>query len=639
MFGKRYINTEAWYTGVVIAADAPAFFPVAIGSHSYMVEPSKYQRRTIPTLRPATDTQPEPGEVSLSNAGFWRRSQSDWRAGAGQVMFDEADSQRNRYFASKGLNPHPDQPLNRYTLRMLPDTRRILASAATNSTLISVNGFLYVVDGAELRFTTNPSLPAPVWSTSGMSVATGGQTVLSIATDGAYIYAALGAGGVYKTAIGTTNSLNALFAPHTVAAVVYGNGRLLCLNGANINEIDAAGHYNGEATVTGLLAYTAPNPAMVFSAGTPSPHGIFVAANAGDRAEAYRVGVDSSSGALQAPTSVFVLPDGETLNSMVYYAGSMVVATSRGIRVASVTIVLTNIVLAYGPVTLIPGGVTNVAGQGEFVWFTWTNYDTVSTGLGRLALATFAVPLVPAYSSDLMAGTALAPVQGAITGLCSFGGRRYFSIAGQGVWAEHPTNYVAAATLNCGRVKFGTTEQKIISSMELYCDPLPAGGSIQPSLLDELGNTTQVQSFTQTGGVHSGLLAVPTTNPAEQITPQFAFTCGTDPTTAPLLRRWTLRALVTPRRNDEIIVPIILTDTVTAPVGEGISKAQDPLMEFQYLKSLEASGQIVRYQEGDASWDVYVDQIELQPTRWSANHHRNLEGLCLVRMVTVDANH
>jgi hypothetical protein len=706
-FGRAFLGGAGWYSGAGVSLLVPQLLPVAIGNHAYLIEPTLYQRRTLPSLRPPQDTQPEPGEVSLNNEGLWRRSQSNWDKGAGQIMFDEADSLRTRFFASKGLDPHAQNPSQRYTLRMLPDTRNIRTSVNTNLKVLAVGAFLYVADGQELYWTADPTVASPAWTSTGMSVA--GQNVLAVTCDGAYVYCALGSAGVRRTAIGSGSSAAFLVASHTVTNIGYGNGRLLCANGNQLNEVNATGQFNGDpasntlngaaiiatntitlttltvmppagavlqlntpaetavvltanagtgvvtltanllnghanasavtwSLATGLLAYTHPNPAMVFAAITPTPHGLFVAGNAGDRAEAYRLAVDTVSGALAAPVSVMALPNGETLNSMQYYGGAMALATSRGIRVASVTIVFNVITLAYGPVILIPGGCNQIAGLGEFVWFTWSNFDASSTGLGKANLADFAAPLTPSYSSDIMAGTTGAGIQGTVLSVDTFNGHRYFAVSGVGIFGEHPTNFVPVGWFSTGRIKFGTTEQKLASSISLLTDPLPAGASVQTTITNEDTDVFVLPSFNTAGAIRPlGLISAAVDHSTEQLTITFTLTRGTTPSAAPLLRRWTLRALVVAERIDEILCPIILEERVMTQAGAGrMVEDLDPLTEFQYLKSLEATKRVVRYQEGDASYNVYVDAVEIdKPKGWSPNHHRWFQTLVTVRMLTV----
>lgn len=714
---------EAWYAGIAASAPSavPALTPVSIGGHSYVAEASKYKRSTIPALRPSLDQAPEPGEVSLNNAGLWRRSQSDWRFGAMQLMFDQGDpeieggSKRSRYWQSKGLNPHPDTPANAFQLRMHKDVAQVKVSANANLRLEVCVPNIYLVDGAELYWTASFNGLSTVWTAAGMSAATGAAQILDVSFDGAYIYATVGASGVYRTANGSTVSTKFNAASHTFNQTAYANGNLFVMGNQFLYQMNSSGQVNGdtlanvglltvatgvagitsltvsptqqsiatstnvtltsgihtqtfvttalvpagstvipitlatptfnfpvgtpviaaEPAATGLLSYQHPNPAFVWQETLSTPHGIFVTGNSGIAGEMMRIDTDPSTGALIPPESMFILPNGEALNDMAYYSGAVIIGTSRGIRVAIVQVSFV-ISCTYGPVILIPGGVNAVFGYGEFAWFSWTNYDNLSTGLGRLDLARFALPETPAVSSDILAGTAASPVQGQVAAVANFAGIRCFAIASQGVWTEHPTNYVTTGTIDVGRILFGTTEKKLPIYVDLYHDPLPSGASIGVITTDEFGTISAGGVSRASGSIHPApFLTLNDSEPAEQLDLQFTLTNGTDPTRPPVLRRWTLFALVTTHRVDQIVVPLQLFRTVKAPSGEGADLHYDTLVEWQYLKGLEAAGTPVVYKEGDNVEIVYVDQVEMDGVQWDPVDNHWLEGICSVSLITL----
>lgn len=708
-----------WYTGTAAQgnSDIPALLPVSIGSHEYLVEGKSIKRSTVPITRPGVDQAAEPGEVSLSTEGLWRRSQSDWRYGANQLMFDEADSKRTRYWQGKGVNPHPDTPADAYQLRLHKDTVQVKTATGGNLQLLPCGSFLYMVDGSNLYFTNILNGGSTSWTDSGMSTATGGATISSICFDGAFVYVAVGSGGIYRTAVGSTGTaVPFLAAVRQVDIVGYAGGNLFGSHGPTMWQFDAQGQSSGDVVgvvatltaptgtspitsitvsptalaiasgasvtlrsgthsqtftastsvgqgattipvtsatpafnypvgaqavavvtaATGLLIYTHPNPSFVWQTFQATPQGVFVSGNSGIAGEMYRIDIDTSTGALVAPASMFILPSGEALNDMVYYSGALVLATSAGVRVATVQIQFV-ISVTYGPVIQIPGGVTAIWAQGEWAWFTWTNYDAVSTGLGRLDLARFALDEIPSMSSDLMTPSS-ASHQGPVTDVAQFGGAVVFAVGSVGVFAEHPTNYVPSGWINSGRIKYGTTEKKFGVAADFYHDPLPLSSSIEIQVVDELGITGSPSASNNLGSVHpSGLLSLNSNATSEQLSLLITIINGTDLTAPPLLRRWTLYSLVAPRRVDLIEVPIILRNEVRAPSADGVDVSMDTLAEWQYLKGLEAAGTPIIYIEGDNAQQVYISQIEVDGDRWSPDDHHWLEGTCTVRMITLDS--
>lgn len=712
IWGPPWEGGQGWYTGGSEnpADQTAALFPIAIGSREYLIDPAKMKWETVPPLRPSMDQAPEPGEVSLNNAGLWRRSQSDWRHGSNQLMFDEADSKRTRYWTSKGINPHPDAPSNAYQLRLHKDVQQSRTSASGNFKLLVANGHLYVVDGAEMYWTTALSGGTTVWSAAGISAASGGVAITGATTDGAYVYAAVGAAGVIRSAIGATAASPWLAGGHSAAKVNYVNGRMLVASGGRLSEVNASGQIDGDqpadigtlsaqtgtspittlacsptqsltsgqsvtvnygghtqvfttsaavsagaanipinsatptfnfpagtqvvasyTAATGLMDFTHPVSGFAWGGALSTPHGIFCFGSSGIAGEMYLAGVDNATGAMNNPQSMFILPVGETLNAAAYYSGAMILGTSAGIRVATVLISFV-ISVQYGPVILVSGGVNDVFGYGQWAYFAWSNYDTVSTGLGRLDLARFAADLTPSMSSDLM-----APTQGQVLAVCDFAGVRCFAVSGVGVYNEHPTNYVTSGTIDVGRIKYGTTEPKLPLFVDLYHAPLPVGASIGVDVVDDFATVHTGGSSATTDTLHpASLIPLGVSGPSEHVELQLTINNGTDLTNPPVLRRWTLFSIVAPHRVDQIDVPIRLhREEDTAGSGPPGDHYQDVLDNFTYLKGLEASQEPVSFRCGDINLSVYIAAVKLEPDRWDAIDNHFLEGLLTVSLVTL----
>lgn len=595
--------SQPFYTGAQTVSSVPGEFPVAIGGHPYVVELKEYRRRTLPSLRQPQDTGEEPGENSLNTEGFWRRTQTDWSLGAGQEFFDNEDSSRRRFYTSKGVDPWtPNQ------LTLLSDTALRQSSANTNLKVLSVNGYFYFVDGATLKHTTTPD--APSWTT--VTLTGVGAAITSITTDGSLVFVCDGS-QVFKSTVGTNTS--SVLTSTDADVVGYANGRLLAADANVIFEIAAAG------TTTSIKTHD--NASFVWNVIAGAPNGIYVAGNSGDRNEIYYIGVDSSAGSLLTPVHAMALPLGETLNCMAHYGGVMLLGTSVGVRVA--TIGSAN-ELSHGPVIRI-GSVQCVEPQGQFAWFGWTNYDGTSTGLGRVNLAEFTAPLVPAYATDLM-----ATVQGNVLSAATFAGKRYFAVSASGMHGEAATKVSSGAVIS-GWVRYGTVERKFVSSIDLRHDTLPTGGSVTVTVSSDTGTTSDQGSSAVTGSLGPEVPVTLGAFNAEAFRVSMTLNRATDTAAGPTLRRWTARSLPMPFRTEEFIVPIILENTVDA---FGSDKFFDPYVEFLYLKSLEAQRSVVTYQEGGGSYSVYVDAIEVRPVRWT-DEHQFFEGLVLVRLLTVDA--
>jgi hypothetical protein len=396
----------------------------------------------------------------------------------------------------------------------------------------------------------------------------------------------------------------------------YCNGRLISLITNVAAELVAAG--------TATAIHTHDNTGFVWNFAVGAPNGIYLAGNGGDRGEIYYVGTDSD-GTLSAAVSALSLPKGETINCMEVYGGLMILGTSVGIRLASITDAG---FLNYGPVVEI-GNVRCLETQGRFVWFGWSQFDATSTGLGRADLSVFTEPLVPAYASDLMAtGT------GNVLAVASFGNRRYFAVSGDGFFGETTTKE-ASGTITSGWVRYGTSERKNVSTIDIRHDVLPTGSSVTPSVLSdaEVTETAAASDVTSSLGPTTAF-TIGDFN-AEMFRVTVVMARATDTTLGPTLRRWTTRAIAMPYRTDEIIVPLIFSNTVDDENGDGGDKFLDVYQEWLYLKGLESARSIVQYQEGSASYSVYVDGVEVQPKDYTDDFGW-YQGLVIVRLLTLE---
>lgn len=596
-FGVRF--GTPWSTGTSRSADVPNLFPVAIGGRPYLIDLSKYGRKTLPAQRQVVDTSTEPGEQTLSPEGLWPRSQSDWSAGAGQEFFDEAESDRRRFWRSKGIDVW-----DRHRARLLKDTTLAYATAATDMELVAVGGYLYLRDGTTVRVSTNGT-------TFSALTATGARSVTS---DGNAVYIATGT-SIQKAALGATTT--AALGTYAAQLVAYANGRLFAANGNEVVEIASSG--------ASTVVFAHPVSAFVWDTIVGAPHGVYLIGHTGDRAEVFFVDVDGATGGLSPAVFAGSVPDGETINAAAFYGGPLLLATSRGMRVAATS---TDGPIQHGAVIEVEGGISCLEPEGEYVWFGWSNYDGASTGLGRVNLGEFAADLVPTYASDLMAAG-----QGDVTSVATFLGRRWFTVAGSGLYAEDASRLVESGTLETGVIRFGTIVGKILHSVDLRHEPLV--GSVSAAVSADGGDQVSVGASETAGSLR------PTQRlSARQVAAETASVTvtlnrsATDTSAGPVLRMWGLRALPVPDRTEIILAPLIVKSRVAAGQDEGTPVAVDTLAEFQALKAMESAGRVVTYQEGNVPYLVVVDTVEVQPDDWSEGRGF-FDGTLLATLKTV----
>lgn len=585
---------EPFFTGAAQAPydEVPTRFPVAIAGHGYFLDLRKYKRQTIDTMREQADTSDEPGEHSLNPAGYWRRSMESFHHGAGQIFFDAKDSLRTRFRSSKGVNPW-----TRGELSLLNDTAERLDTANTNLLTVAVSGRLYVIDGNNVKFTADPTVASPTWTTV---TGTPAATPVSITTNGNQIFIQYPA-AIYVTT--RTTSTAAVYGTTGAGTLVgYANGRLLQANGPLLNEITSAG-----ATITAL--WTHPNADFTWTAISEGQSAIYVAGISGVNGEVYRISLEEGGVGLGAPIPAVALPDGESVHSVRSYVGGVVLGTSRGVRFATPD---GQGNLQYGPVIRVPSPVRCLEGEDQYVWFGWSNYDGTSTGLGRLDLGNFVDDLTPAYATDLM-----ATAQGNVTSVVSFGDRRYFSVSGAGLYGETATK-VATGTVDFGAVRWSTTDRKTVQNVDLRFRPL--FGAIDVYLAVDHGTFVELGRNATTGSTAPAEAHDTRQSSGEEAELRLILERDTDTTLGPTLLRWTMKALAVPQRSERIEVPIILKSRVASNYGDGQDVYYDVLDEFVFMKSLESAGQVILYQEGTRSYRVTVDAVGLEPESYTDGH-------------------
>lgn len=601
-------NTPFFEAGTGSAAEVPAFFPAAIGGHSYLLDLDQYERQSLDVIRQQADQARQPSEQSFSPFSLWRRSIESWHHGAGQINFDLGDeSDPARFRSSKGVDPWTAG-----VLTLLPATSEKLSTTAASLKIAVAGARIYVLDGNAVKFTTDITAATPTFTTV---TGTPAATPTSITSDGYTVWIA------YPTAIFSTNTDTAAatsFSANPADLVVFCNGRLLMARANVLNEVSKTGVLT--------ILFTHFTGTFVWDTITPAPNAIYATGHAGTRGDVYRLAVNEASSSLSSVFAAAALPDGEYVTAMLAYVGVVVLGTNRGVRLASSDNAGN---LQYG--VLIPTGlpVQALEGDDRFVWFGWSNVDTVSTGLGRLDLSVFTDTLRPAFASDLM-----VTGQGAVTDCVTFQGRRVFAVAGDGYFVQD-TNRVPSGSVDSGLIRWGTTERKVVHSVDMRTLPLPAGGTVKIELAGDAGTFDSVSTVSAAGNTGPTSPYSTRNTATEQAEVRLTLTRATVATVSPTVLRATVKSLVSPPRTEQIVAPIVMFEQVEAGGGDGQFVRFNTAREFAYLKGLEQSGLPVAYQEGLESWTVIVERVAVRPTSWTRDRAW-LNGLCIVTMRTVE---
>ncbi|MFP4512089.1 MAG: hypothetical protein ACLFRV_03975 [Acidimicrobiales bacterium] len=379
------------------------------------------------------------------------------------------------------------------------------------------------------------------------------------------------------------------------------NGRLMAGVGDSIYEIVST-ESNPSAH------YTHPSSSARWRGFASGPQAIYAAAQVGDAALIYRIGVDDT-GDLEVPTvaATFV---GEHVYAIQGHANSaLLIGMDDGFRVATFN---SDGSLSVG--ARIPTGapVRCFAGWQEYVWFGWSDFDSDSSGLGRIDLTRFTSGVnVFAYASDLMATDT-----GKTTSVVSFGDRRYFGVAGSGVWREADTK-VADGWFTTGEIAYGVPADKIVNRVMLAGDE---GTNVDVDIAANGGE------FTRLGTVALGNITAD--HPGGLRGERFDLRFTIDG----VLRRWTLEA--EPEATDQwhIFAPLLISETEIVPGGAMGSR---PLRgDLEHVIGLWRDAAVVTWQEGSFEVPVRVVDWEWAPQALSSDNAA-FNGTVTVKMKKV----
>lgn len=599
-YGATY--TQPYYEGAGASALVPHQFDCSLNGRPFMFDTKylgsdNFARTSIRLLKPQVDDSAEVSDRSLNPEEFARRSVESWHHGAGQQWLDRLDSDPYRFRSSKGV-----AVFSRNELSLLPDTDQKRATAATNPFVLPVGGFLYAVDGQQVFHTADVTVDSPVWTDAVIHVGEAATTVQSITTDGFYAYVALGVNGIHRTERGT--AVSAHWSDLQSSLIAYVKGRLMAVGNAANDHI----LYNVTAAGAAPAAlYTHPNTDFTFVGFAGMANHIIAAGYSGDKSILYRIGIQPDGTALTTPVVAGELPDGEIVRSVEPYLGQyLLIGTDKGFRLA---VADTNGNLTLGSPVEIGVAVRCFEPQGAQVWFGHSNYDAVSTGLGRMDLRyrtddpPGTVP-VPAYASDLM-----VTAQGNVISVATFQNIRVFGIAGSGVWAETTTK-VPTGTIDSGFVTFGLGDRKVMMYADVRHAPLV--GSVSTDLSVDGGAFVAVgsNSTADTTGFVLGT--------GERVGDRFELRltlarAAAAPTTGPTVTRHSLEANPAPGRGRYFTVPLKLWPLVVTRAGT--ESQRDIEADYLALLDMEASGLPITYVDATGSHVVFLEDDQWVPTK------------------------
>ena len=611
-FTTAYRGGPSYFTGTGSTQVVPYIYPVAVNGRPYMIDTKSnaFGRQFDARVRDSVDQSAEPGESAINPQGLWRRSQSSWHYGAGQTYSDTADAEAYRFRSSKGVNVW-----DRGKLTLLSDTTQAYSSANTNLYMATASNRIYGTDGQTVKYTTD-------WSTFTTVTSTNASNLYSITSDGYNVFFSYADGDIDQTNAGTSAASNYITGIEA-GVLAYVRGRLMVAGqGADKRKIWNITTTPGSSANNPSALYTHPNDDFTWVGFAGGQNQIYCAGYAGNKSLIYKTGIKADGTALDIPTVAAELPQGEIVTNIDAYLGFVVIGLTTGLRFCSSD---SDGNLVVGPLIETGTSVNAFAAIGQYLYFGWTNYDTTSTGIGRLDIGTQVSTNQPAYASDLM-----VTGQGAVTDIHEFDNKPVFTVAGLGAYRTHSTNKVASGTLESGIYRWGVPDTKFVPKWDLRTEPLY--GTVAVSVAADSGDFRSVGVQAVEGSLESTFDGFE--SKVFEAEARLTLTrSATDATRGPGVTRWLGRAYAAPLRSQIFSVPLLLHHKLNI---RGFEYFMDVDLELSYLRDLVENPRVITYQENADTYSVIVEDVRWQPVDSANNHNAwDWNGTCTVIMRSV----
>lgn len=610
-FTDAFRPASSFYTGTGATELVPDVFPIAINGRPYMLDmkTGQYTRQYDARVRDSVDQSTEPGESALNPQGLWRRSQSSWHYGAGQEYADTADAESYRFYTSKGVNVW-----NKGKLTLLPDTTQKRSSANSNLYCATADLRLYMTDGQSVVYSSDLSTFTTVTSTAA-------SNLYSITSDGYNVFFSYANGDIDQTNAGTS-AASAYITGIEAGQMAYVKGRLMVAGqGTDKRKIWNITTTPGSSANNPSALFTHPNSDFNWVGFAGGQNSIYCAGYSGNKSIIYKTAIKADGTALDIPTVAGELPLGERVTAIHGYLGYVVIGLSDGFRFCSAD---DNGNLLIGPKIVTGSSVDEFAGVGQYIYFSYKNFDSTSTGIGRMDISVFISTNQPAYASDLM-----VTGQGAIPDVHEFNNKPVFTIAGLGLYTEHATNLVSSGYLRSGIYRWGVPDAKFIPKLDLRC--LPLAGSVTLSVASDGGDFHDFTTLSTENVKEETFDGLEDKIFEAEIKVTLARSSGA--TTGPTLTRWMARAYAAPLRSQIFSVPLLMHHKLNV---QGREYWQDVDVELGYLRDLVDNPRVVTYQENTETFAVVVENVQMQIQQLSYAHKENdHEGTAIVVMRSV----
>ena len=500
-----------------------------------------------------------------------------------------------------------------YTSGGLATSANNNAAGDANIGLVVAGSRLYWYNGNTTRYTSSTNAGAWSWTTV---TGTSANAPVGMVSDGKNVWIAH-TDAIYKTdtSSSSASSFSSVPATYTWTGIWFNKGKLFAsASDSKLYEI------NNSGTKTVIIDKNTLGFTWTASTGVGGYH--YFAGYNGDKSLIYKATLTAEGTGLAAPVAAGELPDGETVLNLDGYLGYLIIGTSKGVRFASTD---GNGYITIGGLIETGQPVYASEGQDRFVWFGWGNYDSVSSGLGRMDLAEFTSTLTPAYASDLMAGKpalktatnspiAADPILGDVKSVVTYNNVRVFAVKSKGVFAETTTK-VPLATLDTGLISHGIIDNKYAAFLDARMEPLASNTVIKVSYATDSGEFKVAGSQDTDSYVYTGEFFIGNQGRNFEIRVTFGdIAPATLITSDVTCTGFMLRSYPAPKRVSKFSVPIMLFDSINVADRDW---AGNPGADFEFLSALHKRQLPFTYQEGEISYTVVMDDYQWLPEKRS----------------------
>jgi hypothetical protein len=581
-------NSSVW-TNTDIAYD------VAIGGMPFIYALSDarpYTRQTAPFRKEQFDNNNEPGEQSLT--GWWIRSQSSFHNGTGIKFYDPSagETTAHRFADCLGVDVWTKGQVTLLKESTNATTNsgiyKLISNVSSNTDVVTA----YIPTSSTLKDITTTG-------STNTTYATTSSAIIDVVSNGTTLFVA-DATRIYYQTIGATGALNNHYSTgNSKVKMAWVKQRLVAAINTSIYELTGA---LGTTTLP-TATYTHPNTGWTWTSIAEGGSAIYAAGYAGTESAIYKF-VLNTSGVMPTLTSGIVaakLPNGEIVNKIESYLGYLIIGTSKGIRVASISEGAgTYGDLSYGPLIIEDSlGTTaarDFAFRDRFVYAT----GSISTypGIYRIDLGNELETLRFAYAPD----TYLDGVTGYATTVDFIGtsDQLAFTTSGSnGIVIQSASTLISSGYIKTGKIRYGTLEPK--NFKRLIGRGIFNAGSMTLSSVatNTVGGDVEYDHVVYDTGVSPVEITTLKPETAQEFL-AYKFTLTRDATTTstgPTFKGYQIKATIATPRVRLIKFPVYCFDIETDRYNTVTGYAGRASERIATLEALEKSGDVLSWQD------------------------------------------